>query len=74
MLKPGTRHKQEANLTRDRTPILASCFSEPFQVWSAKKFPGVKKSTALSRAFADQGIKIPIRKGGEGSEDEEQAE
>ncbi|KAI6779109.1 nucleoside diphosphatase Gda1 [Emericellopsis cladophorae] len=74
MLRPGARHKQEANITKERTPILVSCFSQAFQVWSAKKFPGVKKSTALSKVFSDQGIKIPIRKGGEGSDDENQAE
>ncbi|KAI1845236.1 hypothetical protein JX266_008546 [Neoarthrinium moseri] len=47
-----------------KTPILAQCFSEPFQVYSAKKFPGVCESTALSKCFAHQGIKIPIRKEG----------
>ncbi|KAF2877813.1 velvet factor [Massariosphaeria phaeospora] len=45
-------------------PVLATCFSEPFQVFSAKKFPGVIESTPLSKAFAGQGIKIPIRKDG----------
>lgn len=45
-------------------PILASCFSEEFQVFSAKKFPGVIESTELSKVFATQGIKIPIRKDG----------
>lgn len=44
--------------------ILASVFSEPFQVFSAKKFPGVIESTTLSKCFALQGIKIPIRKDG----------
>jgi hypothetical protein len=42
--------------------VLSSCFSEPFQVFSAKKFPGVCDSNALSKYFATQGIKIPIRK------------
>ncbi|KAH7035076.1 velvet factor-domain-containing protein [Microdochium trichocladiopsis] len=46
-------------------PILATQFSEPFQVYSAKKFPGVCESTALSRKFAIQGVKIPIRKDGD---------
>jgi hypothetical protein len=41
-------------------------FSEPFQVFSAKKFPGVIESTTLSKCFALQGIKIPIRKDGKG--------
>ncbi|KAL9597493.1 MAG: hypothetical protein Q9219_005126 [cf. Caloplaca sp. 3 TL-2023] len=45
-------------------PVLASCFSDAFQVFSAKKFPGVIESTGLSKCFATQGIKIPIRKDG----------
>ena len=47
-----------------RVPVLASCFSDVFTVYSAKKFPGVVESTPLSRCFATQGIKIPIRKDG----------
>ena len=43
-------------------PCLAHVFSAPFQVWSAKKFPGVIESTELSKKFAGQGVKIPIRK------------
>lgn len=49
-------------LNQDKARILASCFSDPFTVYSAKKFPGVIESTPLSKAFANQGIKIPIRK------------
>jgi hypothetical protein len=49
-------------LNKGRAPVLATCFSEPFQVYSAKKFPGVIESTPLSKKFAQQGIKIPIRK------------
>jgi hypothetical protein len=37
-------------------------------VYSAKKFPGVVESTQLSKCFATQGIKIPIRKDGPGGE------
>lgn len=48
----------------DKAPMLASCFSDPFTVYSAKKFPGVIESTVLSKCFAQQGIKIPIRKDG----------
>lgn len=47
---------------RGATPVLAWTFSDKFQVYSAKKFPGVIESTALSKSFASQGIKIPIRK------------
>ncbi|KAK9238396.1 velvet factor-domain-containing protein [Lipomyces kononenkoae] len=42
--------------------VQATCFSNPFRVYIAKKFPGVIESTELSRCFAMQGIKIPIRK------------
>ena len=45
-------------------PVLASCYSDVFHVFSAKKFPGVIESTELSKCFAMQGIKIPIRKDG----------
>ena len=52
------------NLNTGSAPVLASTFSEIFQVFSAKKFPGVIESTDLSKCFATQGIKIPIRKDG----------
>ena len=51
-------------LNTGSAPVLASCFSDIFQVFSAKKFPGVIESTSLSKCFATQGIKIPIRKDG----------
>jgi len=51
-------------LNRGTAPVLASVFSQPFQVYSAKRFPGVIESTELSKTFAGQGIKIPIRKDG----------
>jgi hypothetical protein len=51
-------------INKGSAPVLATAFSEPFQVFSAKKFPGVIESTALSKCFALQGIKIPIRKDG----------
>jgi hypothetical protein len=49
-------------ITKTTAPVLASIFSKPFRVYSAKKFPGVIDSTDLSKSFANQGIKIPIRK------------
>jgi hypothetical protein len=36
--------------------------SEPFTVYSAKKFPGLKSSTQLSRTVADQGCRVRIRR------------
>jgi len=58
-------------LNRGRARILATQFSEPFDVFSAKKFPGVIESTPLSKAFATQGIKIPIRKDGPRDRDDQ---
>ncbi|RGB42007.1 velvet factor-domain-containing protein [Rhizophagus diaphanus] len=39
-----------------------SIFSDIFIVYSAKRFPGMEESTFLSRSFADQGLKIRIRR------------
>jgi hypothetical protein len=36
-------------------PVLATAYSDVFQVYSAKKFPGVIESTGLSKCFARQG-------------------
>ncbi|WPH01159.1 Hypothetical protein R9X50_00399400 [Acrodontium crateriforme] len=54
--------RADNTLNRGSAPVLASIFSDKFQVYSAKKFPGVIESTPLSKCFAGQGIKIPIRK------------
>jgi hypothetical protein len=43
-------------------PIISYTFSRPFRSYSAKKFPGVIDTTELSRYFAMQGIRIPIRR------------
>ena len=48
--------------TRDNyVSPLAHCVSNPFTVYSAKRFPGMTNSTELSRSFADQGLKVRIR-------------
>lgn len=76
-VKPTADQKGDAPVKTGRAPILASVFSDVFQVYSAKKFPGVCDSTDLSKCFATQGIKIPIRKeggkagGGDDDDDEE---
>ncbi|RCH84006.1 Velvet complex subunit 2 [Rhizopus azygosporus] len=44
-----------------KSKIVAQVFSDPFTVYSAKKFPGMTESTELSKIFAKQGLKIPIR-------------
>lgn len=65
-------------VNQHKAPILAATFSDAFQVYSAKKFPGVCESTPLSKCFATQGIKIPIRKEGaadgkKGGDDDDEA-
>lgn len=45
-----------------KTDEMIHKFSEPFKVYSAKKFPGVVDSSQLGRVFASQGVKIPIRR------------
>ncbi|KAJ3192772.1 hypothetical protein HK101_005976, partial [Irineochytrium annulatum] len=42
--------------------FCAFIFSDVFNVYPAKKFPGMEESTFLSRTFAEQGLKIRIRK------------
>ncbi|KAH9927228.1 velvet factor-domain-containing protein [Fomitopsis serialis] len=41
--------------------ILAQTFTDPFVVYSAKRFPGVPETTALSIALGNQGQKLPLR-------------
>jgi hypothetical protein len=64
--------KTSGTVNTSRAPVLAAAFSDPFCVFSAKKFPGVCESTPLSKAFAMQGIKIPVRKDAAGKEEEEE--
>ena len=45
-----------------KSHVAASVFSEPFTVFTPKAFPGMSDSSDLSKAFAAQGLKIPIRK------------
>lgn len=63
----GNPSNQNSILNTGRAPVLAACFTDVFTVHSAKKFPGVVESTPLSKCFATQGIKIPIRKDGSGN-------
>ncbi|ORY24133.1 velvet factor-domain-containing protein [Naematelia encephala] len=37
-------------------------YTSTFSVYSAKKFPGMQSATDLSRSFAEQGLKIRVRK------------
>ncbi|ORX62284.1 hypothetical protein DM01DRAFT_1298937 [Hesseltinella vesiculosa] len=43
------------------TRVQYEAITEPFTIYSAKKFPGLIASTPLSKAFSKQGMKIAIR-------------
>ncbi|OCF39857.1 hypothetical protein I317_06350 [Kwoniella heveanensis CBS 569] len=56
-------------------PILAQCYSDPFTVYSAKRFPGVIPTTNMTKVFASQGVKLSVREtkktgGGGGGDDD----
>ncbi|KAJ2766612.1 hypothetical protein IWQ57_004290, partial [Coemansia nantahalensis] len=53
---------EDDNLLTDKTDIPAKAFTDVFRVYSAKQFPGMMESTPLSKHFARQGVKIPVRK------------
>jgi len=48
----------DGKLNTGVAPVLATAYSDVFQVYSAKKFPGVIESTGLSKCFAMQGRPI----------------
>ncbi|KAI1848826.1 hypothetical protein JX265_001156 [Neoarthrinium moseri] len=41
---------------------ICETVSEPFTVHSARTFPGMAESTPLTRMFADQGVRVRLRK------------
>ncbi|GAA5984174.1 hypothetical protein JCM5350_005441 [Sporobolomyces pararoseus] len=43
------------------SPVIISTHTDEFQVFNAKKFPGMLGPTPLSRHFAAQGVRIPTR-------------
>ena len=47
------------------SPILAETLSDIFTVYSAKDFPGMRSSSALTRALKLQGCNIQVKKGNE---------
>ncbi|AEO58008.1 hypothetical protein MYCTH_2127031 [Thermothelomyces thermophilus ATCC 42464] len=51
--------------TGDRSAIVATAMSEPFQVYNAKDFPGMQASTPLTKRLKEQGCLISIKKGNE---------
>ncbi|EON68377.1 hypothetical protein W97_07635 [Coniosporium apollinis CBS 100218] len=49
------------------TPILAEVLSDVFTVYTAKDFPGMRSSSALTRALKLQGCNIQVKKGNDKS-------
>ncbi|TIB11583.1 hypothetical protein E3P89_01936 [Wallemia ichthyophaga] len=49
-------------ISNSKTFHRKSLFSNPFTVFSAKRFPGMDQSTELSQCLANQGLKIRIRR------------
>ncbi|KAJ2720270.1 hypothetical protein GGI07_004708 [Coemansia sp. Benny D115] len=56
-------HTAEAE-SSEPISVLKHAFSDPFIVYTAKDFPGVDESTALSKKLNLQGVGIPIRNKG----------
>ncbi|GAA5872625.1 hypothetical protein JCM16303_004585 [Sporobolomyces ruberrimus] len=55
------------SLAGQSSPVVATTHSNEFQVFSAKKFPGMFEPTTLSRHFAAQGVRIPTRQSKSGA-------
>lgn len=47
------------------SPIVTDVLSDVFQVYTAKDFPGMRPSSALTRALKLQGCNIQVKKGNE---------
>ncbi|KAI0638392.1 velvet factor-domain-containing protein [Trametes polyzona] len=58
---PPAPEPRATSVHTDWSPVLAQTFTEPFVVFSAKRFPGVPDTTALSIALGNQGQKLPLR-------------
>lgn len=64
LMNVGAPPAPERGATRvhtDVSPVLAQTFTDSFVVFSAKRFPGVPPTTALSIALGNQGQKLPLR-------------
>lgn len=52
-------HRVPSGMHTGSQPVLSECSTPPFEVMSAKKFPGMLDPTPMSQAFAKQGLRIP---------------
>lgn len=51
----------EGQIKMGVSEALAETYTDPFTVYTPRRFPGVIEPTALSKKFAAQGVKIPVR-------------
>ncbi|GAA6008617.1 hypothetical protein JCM10207_007181 [Rhodosporidiobolus poonsookiae] len=58
-------------LAEDGVHFCTAAFTDVFQVYSSKRFPGMGKSTELSKSFAQQGLKLRIRRPGSKAADDD---
>ncbi|GAA5823703.1 hypothetical protein JCM10212_003714 [Sporobolomyces blumeae] len=57
-------------IVEDGVMFRDSVMTEVFQVFSSKRFPGMGRSTELSKSFAQQGLKLRIRRPGSKDDDD----
>jgi Velvet factor len=57
----GDPRRSGVALNTGTSKVLATIMSDVFEVYSAKKFPGMLESSELSKKFAGQGVRIPVR-------------
>ncbi|KAK4048610.1 hypothetical protein OIO90_005780 [Microbotryomycetes sp. JL221] len=57
-------------IQEDGVRYCTSVFTDTFQVYSSKRFPGMGKSTELSKSVAQQGLRLRIRRPGANREEE----
>ncbi|SPO27916.1 uncharacterized protein UTRI_05059 [Ustilago trichophora] len=50
-----------ASSTNAGGQVLAEALTEPFAIYSPRRFPGMTESTELAKCLARQGIQVPVR-------------
>ncbi|TPX53195.1 hypothetical protein CcCBS67573_g09740 [Chytriomyces confervae] len=59
-----------ATMAYQKNSPIATCYSDVFSVCNPKEYPGISPSTALTRCFARQGVKVRVRAGDDGKCDD----
>ncbi|KAI8913333.1 velvet factor [Gorgonomyces haynaldii] len=57
----GPLNGAQTRLSQNKTSILTSVTSEPFQVVNGSKYKGPLESTPLTKYLSDQGVRLQIR-------------